>query len=177
MPLNDIIMVFGNEHIDMKSYNQKKMDFDLGHCFSRVHNGQIKDGVFAGDNVYSVSQESNYVYQIRLRDLNSYQIEKAQQSKQWALEEEKKSKNLENAMKNLGEDKNYKSLSLVQVSQDKKNEHQNLMEPMHPDDKRSLLEKAKDAMKNAKSNGKEEIVGRDRNNSKIENLSAFKFNK
>jgi hypothetical protein len=51
------------------------------------------------------------------------------------------------------------------------------MEPMHPDDKRSLLEKAKDAMKNAKSNGKEEIVGRDRNNSKIENLSAFKFNK
>lgn len=72
MPLNDLILVCGVHHIEIVGFDKQSQTFDMYHFFKNIHKSLISDAVFAGDNIYSVCPESEYIHQIKMRNKESY---------------------------------------------------------------------------------------------------------
>jgi hypothetical protein len=83
MPLNDIILVCGVHHIEIISFNKDNRTFEMYHFFKNIHSGLITDAVFAGDNIYSVGSESDFVHQIKMRNRESYARDVASIMDEW----------------------------------------------------------------------------------------------
>lgn len=72
MPMNDIILACGTHHIEIISFSKDTRTFEMYHFFKNIHKGCITDAVFAGDNIYSVCPDSEYLHQIKMRNKESY---------------------------------------------------------------------------------------------------------
>jgi hypothetical protein len=83
MPHNDILAVYGKNHIQILSYSEQDKEFEMSHMFKNVHKGKIDDLVFSGDFLFSCCSSDKSVHQIKMRNKQSLAKDNAKQMKNW----------------------------------------------------------------------------------------------
>ena len=94
MPVNDIIAAVGSKHATFVSFDHSQGEFEMSHTFKDTHGGYISDSVFSGDNFFSCSAQDKYIYQLRMRNFQSFMNEKQKEENQLKLEDQKRRENL-----------------------------------------------------------------------------------